>query len=453
MNHPFAPPVPVLHAISILEKSGHEAYLVGGCVRDMLLSHEPADWDVCTSAHPDAVKALFPGALETGLQHGTVTALMPVDTATQTPTDMPSTADARASTTKPVSSRFPIEITTFRADSDYRDHRHPDMVRFCSDLATDLSRRDFTINAMAWNPHSGLVDLFGGQKDLSAQLIRCVGDPLQRFGEDALRMLRAIRFCSQLSFSLHHDALLAIRYKREDILHVSGERISYEMTRTLTGKSPHMAALWWDTALNRLLFHPLQSSVADTEEGFQQIMGAIGRPSAIVISSEAMACFPEIAAWARLLCAAGLCHPPEALLSWMRRLHFPNLHINGVRKLVQLVFAPMPETRRNLRVAVSLHGKDWVDVALQIKHMLKEPAAMRSPLPDPFPLPGGTEVKVLLRGGWLPEGPAFGAFLESLRISRCEQPLFSSEEIPDEVILAMRAAAWRQKSGPVHSKE
>ena len=453
MNQSFTPPAPVLQAIRILEKAGHEAYLVGGCVRDMLLSKEPADWDVCTSAHPDAVKALFPGALETGLQHGTVTALMAVGTETPTPADRSPTCAPSTATTERVAGRFPIEITTFRADSDYRDHRHPDVVRFCSDLATDLSRRDFTINAMAWNPCSGLVDLFGGQADLSAQLIRCVGDPLQRFGEDALRMLRAIRFCSQLNFSLHHDALLAIRHKREDILHVSAERIAYEMTKTLTGQSPQMAALWWDTALNRLLFHPLQSSVPDTETGFQQIMAAIGRPSGIVIPSKAVACLPETVAWTRLLYAAGLSHSPEALLSWMRKLHFPNLRINGIRKLMALVLAPMPETRRNLRVAVSLHGQDWVDVALQIKHMSKEPAVVRCPLPDPFPLPGGTEVKALLQEGWRPEGSAFGAFLESLLISRCEQPLFSSDEIPDEIILAMRAAAERQKSGSAHSKE
>ena len=236
MNPAFSPPEAVLSVMSRLFGHGHDAWLVGGCVRDLLLQRTPADWDVCTSAHPDTVLSLFPGSLDTGARHGTITALIACG-------DNPA-------------HRLPVEITTWRSESGYTDHRHPDVVRFSDSLETDLSRRDFTINAMAWHPEKGLVDLFGGREDLKRGLVRCVGDPLARFREDALRMLRAIRFCSQLGFQLDRDAMLAIRRHRDAIGHVSRERIQYELNRTLTGTCPSRASLWWETGLHSFLLSP-----------------------------------------------------------------------------------------------------------------------------------------------------------------------------------------------------
>ena len=161
--------------IKTLSSHGYEAFVVGGCVRDSILGKEPADWDITTSALPEQVKALFPRTIDTGLKHGTVTIMM---------------------------DKIGYEVTTYRIDGTYEDHRRPNDVTFTSSLREDLMRRDFTINAMAYNPKQGLVDPFGGLGDLEKKVIRCVGDPKERFTEDALRILRAVRFSAKLGFSI-----------------------------------------------------------------------------------------------------------------------------------------------------------------------------------------------------------------------------------------------------------
>lgn len=171
----FEIPQKVEIIINILEKAGYEAYAVGGCVRDALLGRTPNDWDITTSAKPEQVKALFHRTVDTGIAHGTVTVLL---------------------------EKEGFEVTTYRVDGEYEDGRHPKEVTFTACLEEDLKRRDFTINAMAYNPRKGLVDLFEGQKDLENKVIRCVGDPLERFTEDALRIMRAVRFSAQLGFFL-----------------------------------------------------------------------------------------------------------------------------------------------------------------------------------------------------------------------------------------------------------
>lgn len=155
--------------IHVLEEHGFQAYAVGGCIRDSLLGRTPHDWDITTSALPEQVKDLFKKTVDTGIQHGTVTILL----------------DGEG-----------YEVTTYRLDGEYEDSRHPKEVTFTSLLSEDLKRRDFTVNAMAYNEKDGLVDLFGGQKDMEEKVIRCVGDPLERFTEDALRILRAVRFAA-----------------------------------------------------------------------------------------------------------------------------------------------------------------------------------------------------------------------------------------------------------------
>ena len=198
----------------ILEKlhaSGHEAYAVGGCVRDALLGKEPNDWDITTSALPQEVKTIFPRTVDTGLKHGTVTVL---------------------------AGRDAYEVTTYRVDGVYEDGRHPKQVTFTPSLEEDLRRRDFTINAMAYNPRCGLVDLFGGQKDLENEVIRAVGDPVQRFTEDALRILRAFRFSAQLGYEIEPATLHAASALSPNLARVSSERIRDELEKILIADFP-----------------------------------------------------------------------------------------------------------------------------------------------------------------------------------------------------------------------
>ncbi len=191
--------------------AGYDAYVVGGCVRDSLLGLTPHDWDVCTNARPDEMQRVFNDCrvIETGLKHGTLTILY---------------------------DRVPYEVTTFRVDGSYTDHRHPDRVEFVTDVVDDLSRRDFTINAMAWNPRRGLVDAFCGQEDLKAGIIRAVGDPATRFNEDALRILRALRFASVFGFSIEKNTAQAAFDLRDTLADVAAERIRVELSKTLCGK-------------------------------------------------------------------------------------------------------------------------------------------------------------------------------------------------------------------------
>jgi tRNA nucleotidyltransferase (CCA-adding enzyme) len=190
--------------------AGYQAYPVGGCVRDRLLGREPGDWDVCTSARPEQTAAVFSHnrLIETGLRHGTVTVM---------------------------SQGKPVEVTTFRTESGYGDNRHPDRVDFVDDLAQDLARRDFTVNAMAYDRDGSIIDLYGGQADLAAGLIRCVGAPERRFSEDALRMLRALRFASRLGFSIEGETARAIHENRHRLQNISPERIFSELKGLLAG--------------------------------------------------------------------------------------------------------------------------------------------------------------------------------------------------------------------------
>ena len=206
----FEIPQKVEIIINILEKAGYEAYAVGGCVRDALLGRTPNDWDITTSAKPEQVKALFHRTVDTGIAHGTVTVLL---------------------------EKEGFEVTTYRVDGEYEDGRHPKEVTFTACLEEDLKRRDFTINAMAYNPRKGLVDLFEGQKDLENKVIRCVGDPLERFTEDALRIMRAVRFSAQLGFSLEEETRKVLSVLAPNLKHVSAERIQVELIKLLV--SPH----------------------------------------------------------------------------------------------------------------------------------------------------------------------------------------------------------------------
>jgi len=205
------PPEPA-HLITLLEQAGFSAYAVGGCVRDILLGRTPGDWDLCSSATPEQARDVLQAAgvtvHETGLQHGTITAVL----------------DCK-----------PYEITSFRRDGSYSDYRRPDTVHFTQHLHEDLARRDFTINAMAFHPQQGIVDPFGGQVDLQARVIRCVGEPAQRFAEDALRILRALRFAATLGFAIEEKTAQAAHGLRENLLHIAHERVQVELTKLICG--------------------------------------------------------------------------------------------------------------------------------------------------------------------------------------------------------------------------
>jgi tRNA nucleotidyltransferase (CCA-adding enzyme) len=208
-------PPDVLAVLAALEASGNEAYLVGGCVRDLVDDRLPKDYDVATSALADEVARLFPRTIPTGLLHGTVTVL----------------AEGRA-----------VEVTTFRSETGYHDHRRPSEVVFHGDLPLDLARRDFTCNAMAWSPRTGLVDLFGGIRDMGDRILRTVGDPSDRFHEDALRMLRAVRFCCTLGYMPVEELKSACARHAGLLSHVSVERIAAECTRIFESSHPERLA-------------------------------------------------------------------------------------------------------------------------------------------------------------------------------------------------------------------
>ncbi len=221
MKSPFLPQF-VRKCLEDLRDAGFEAYPVGGCVRDLRLGRPPGDWDVATSALPEAVRTLFSRTVPTGIAHGTVTVLFPVGK---------------------------IEVTTFRRDGAYLDGRHPDTVTFDAGLFEDLSRRDFTINAMALGPDDAVIDPFGGMADLKMKLIRCVGDPAARFSEDALRMLRAVRFSAQLGFSIEPETAAAIRLLAPLAAKVSAERVRVEVEKTLCSPRPALTELFFSFGL------------------------------------------------------------------------------------------------------------------------------------------------------------------------------------------------------------
>lgn len=222
----FQIPEKVNSIINELRKNGFEAYAVGGCVRDMVLGREPEDWDITTSATPPEVKRIFRRTVDTGIQHGTVTVLLDKDH---------------------------YEVTTYRLDGVYEDNRHPKEVSFTASLSEDLRRRDFTINAMAFNETEGFVDLFGGLEDIEKGVIRCVGSATERFDEDALRILRAVRFSAQLGFCIEAETMSALKEKVAYLNNISAERIRVELTKLLLSEHPGRLRLLYETGITGVI--------------------------------------------------------------------------------------------------------------------------------------------------------------------------------------------------------
>ena len=225
-------PQDVKNIIQTLNKAGYEAYVVGGAVRDFALHQNPHDWDIATNALPEQVKALFSKTIDTGLKHGTVTAML---------------------------NNVGYEITTYRVDGEYSDGRHPDEVQFTASLKDDLARRDFTINALAMDINGQVIDYFGGLEDLSNKKIRAVGNPDKRFAEDALRMMRAIRFSSKLGFDIDKETYASIIRNTEKLSNVSQERITSEMQKILESNHPQKFILLYELGLSNVYFPELNT--------------------------------------------------------------------------------------------------------------------------------------------------------------------------------------------------
>ena len=320
-------PVQVEEILGKLREHGYEAFAVGGCVRDAILGRIPGDWDITTSAHPEEVKQVFGHTIDTGLQHGTVTVMR---------------------------DHIGYEITTYRIDGEYEDGRHPKEVVFTAELREDLRRRDFTINAMAYSHETGIVDIFGGTEDLAARRIRCVGDAGERFTEDALRILRAVRFSAQLGFSIEEMTWQALCELAPSLVHVSKERVQVELTKTLLSDRPEYT---WKTEAAGLA--PYISKT------FPEVFAAWKERKRI---SGAAAHLPAEKAlrWAYFLAPAG----EESCVRVLRELKMDNDTIDKAKILSRFAFTQIEPEEVSVRRAMSAMEDMVFDWLLLLQEVL-----------------------------------------------------------------------------------
>lgn len=349
-------PEKVKFIIDTITAAGYEAYAVGGCIRDSILGREPNDWDITTSARPQQVKALFRRTVDTGIAHGTVTVLL---------------------------EREGFEVTTYRIDGEYEDHRHPKEVVFTSQLVEDLRRRDFTINAMAYNETVGLVDAFDGMGDIRRGMIRCVGCARERFTEDALRILRAIRFSAQLGYTIEEETQRAIRELAPSLEAISAERIQTELVKLLVSPHPDYLRQAYDMGVTEVILpeldscmetpqnhphhcysvgehilHSLQSVPAVKDMRLAMLLHDIGKPRTLEVDAEGISHFhghPAVSA--------------EMAVEILRRLRFDNDTIVTMRRLVEFHdygnnVEPTPVI---VRRAVNRIGEDIFEKFLMVK--------------------------------------------------------------------------------------
>lgn len=347
-------PISVIKIIDTLEQAGYEAYAVGGCVRDSLLGRNPNDWDITTSARPEQVKALFKHTIDTGIQHGTVTVML---------------------------EHVGYEVTTYRIDGEYEDNRHPKEVIFTPLLTEDLKRRDFTINAMAWNPRDGIIDEFGGMKDLEEGIIRCVGSPEERFSEDALRMMRAVRFSAQLGYEIEPRTKAAIAKLAGNLKAVSAERIQVELTKLVVSMHPDYLRVAYETGITRV-FLPEFDRCMETEQHNPHHCYTVGEHilhSMLAVPSNrylrlAMLLHDIAKPEKKRTDEQGIDHfhghqtaSAEQAKVILRRLKFDNETIRIVSGLVCFHDYRFPADRRSVRRAVWKVGEDLFPMLLQVK--------------------------------------------------------------------------------------
>lgn len=317
-------PQDVTFIIEELNKAGYEAYAVGGCVRDALLNKEPEDWDITTSASPWEVKRLFRRTIDTGLQHGTVTVML---------------------------HRIGYEVTTYRIDGNYEDGRHPQKVEFTKSLAEDLKRRDFTINAMAYNETSGIVDEFNGISDLKNKVIRCVGNAQERFGEDALRMLRAVRFAAQLGFTIEEKTERAISLLADTMEKISRERVQAELNKLLLSTHPECIKKIYELGLSPYTL-PGTQQFCKREVQSKTVALLYALPSDLILR------------WAGFL---SFCIE-EGKAEWMlRELKFDHHTIEYVSKLVDYFPQEAETEEEKIRYALYEMGEEIYPLYLTLK--------------------------------------------------------------------------------------
>ena len=323
--------------IDNIRSHGYEAFIVGGCVRDAALGRIPGDWDITTSAKPEQVKEIFGKTVDTGLQHGTVTI---------------------------IKNRRGYEVTTYRIDGEYRDGRHPDSVEFTSSLLEDLKRRDFTINAMAYSHETGIVDAFDGMGDLEKKVIRCVGCPRDRFTEDALRILRAIRFAAQLGFSIEGETYGAIREIAPNLKNVSKERIQVELTKLLTSAHPEKIAMVEDTGISPYVTgdFPL---VFQAER--ERMAGAASGP-------EPFSCLALLPPEKSMRWAGFLRHmEPDMVRRILKGLKLDNETVDNGKAMAGAAQAPLGPEKAGIRRFLSRMTPYQFDGCLRLKALDKDP--------------------------------------------------------------------------------
>ena len=340
--------------IHTLQEHGYEAYAVGGCVRDSILGRVPDDWDITTSATPLETKSLFAKTFDTGIEHGTITVLMDKDA---------------------------FEVTTYRVDGKYEDSRHPSEVTFTRSPSEDLLRRDFTINAMAYNDNEGLVDIFGGMQDLENQTIRCVGNAKARFGEDALRILRAVRFAAQLGFEIEEETKEAIIALAPTLANISAERIQVELIKMLVSPNPRLLNAAYELGITKVILPEFDEMMVTLQETphhkynvgehtlkaieyiradkvlrLTMLLHDVGKPMMKTIDENGVAHF-------KMHDVKGA----EMAKQILRRLKFDNDTTNKVVKPVQYHDYRMPAEPKNVRRAMNKIGEDLFPYYLEVR--------------------------------------------------------------------------------------
>jgi len=340
--------------IQTLQEHGYEAYAVGGCVRDSLLGREPGDWDITTSASPDETKKLFARTVDTGIEHGTVTVLL---------------------------GKEGFEVTTYRIDGKYEDGRHPTEVIFTRNLREDLLRRDFTINAMAYNDTEGIVDIFGGMDDLKRKIIRCVGNARERFGEDALRIMRGVRFAAQLGFSLEKETKEAMTELAPTLEKISAERIQTELVKLLVSDSPELIREAYHLGVTAVILPEFDEMMRTGQEtkyhrydvGEHTVQAVCNVPPDKVLRLTMLlhdVAKPEM----KTVDADGTAHfkghdirGEQKAKEILRRLKFDNDTIHKVTKLVRWHDYRMPAEKKNVRKAMSKISAELFPMYLLVK--------------------------------------------------------------------------------------
>ena len=387
-------PVKVKYIISRLEENGYEAYAVGGCVRDSIIGRVPEDWDITTSAKPHEVKKLFQATIDTGLQHGTVTVVV---------------------------EKEGYEVTTYRLDGDYSDGRHPDRVAFTSSLTEDLRRRDFTINAMAYSEKTGLIDQFDGEKDLEDRVIRAVGDAEERFSEDALRMLRAIRFAGQLNFDIAGKTFDAIKKLSPNISKVSVERIAKELEKLILSGNPEYVGLVYETGI----FEVIAPEIVD-----------FFKSGEIYTSIKAMtkACYQTKKELYQIRMALFLEDLGADKAAWLlKHLKLDNDTINTVKKLLILLQRDIENSTLEMRRTVKAAGHKIMPLFLEARRAkgIRDNSHFYEEILKRGECTEISELKIngrdLIKAG-IPKGTRIGNILERLLELVIEHPELNTKE-------------------------